>query len=118
MMKSRTPATQALNKLTKSQDSQSSLGTESQRAMKRMSMKRSMSSMMDMTSLLEASEEIEGFHSFPIIEWPTLDNNQDASDLCAPQIKRRCSGLPRCMKASLKLSSFTSTRGGSCGSMY
>lgn len=90
IMKSRAPATQALNKLLKPQDSQSSLGSESQRIIKRMSTKRSSSSMLDMTSLLEASDEIEGCPSFPSIEWPTLENEQYSSDLCAPQIKKRC----------------------------
>ncbi|KAL3934653.1 MAG: hypothetical protein SGBAC_009672 [Bacillariaceae sp.] len=93
MMKSSTPATQALNKkLLESQDSHSALGGDNQLVRRQVSVKRSSSqmlgSMLDMTSLLEASEDIEGCPSFPNIEWPTLDhNNQDATDICAPQGK-------------------------------
>ncbi|CAJ1945492.1 unnamed protein product [Cylindrotheca closterium] len=85
-----TPATEALNRLLKHQDSESLFKEESQRVRKKAKSlgKRSSSQhMFDVTSILEASEQIKGLHSFPIIEWPTMEeNNKDIADIRASQM--------------------------------
>lgn len=78
MIESSTPATEALQKLLKVQEFESSPNQETQRVNKPGSLgKRSRLHVLDMTSLLEASEQIEGCHSFPAIQWPTMDSNKD-----------------------------------------
>lgn len=81
---SSTPATDALQQLLKLQDFESSPNQQTtQRVNEPGSLeKRSRWHVLDMTSLLEASEEIEGCHSFPTIHWPTT-NNRDSYHLRA-----------------------------------
>ncbi|CAJ1945494.1 unnamed protein product [Cylindrotheca closterium] len=86
---SRTPATEALNRLLKHQDSESLFREESQRVRKKarsLGKRSSSQHMFDLTSILEASEQIKGLHSFPIIEWPTMENNKDIADVRASQM--------------------------------
>jgi hypothetical protein len=59
---------------------------------------------MDMSSFVEASQQVEKYVAFPPIELTAFDIDDDVSELCVPRTKRPCSGLLRCKKACFDLS--------------
>lgn len=87
---------------------------ETERRLQRKSncMKRSRDEPFDMSAFLEASQQIEDSIAFPVIEWPSFDDNSDSDDdasFCyAPPSKRHCKGLVRCNRSS-NLSTLTAT---------
>lgn len=73
----------------------------------------------DMTSFVEASQQVEDSIAFPTLEWPSLDgDDDDDQELYVPPTKRQCRGLVRSNKASFDLTALPSERAGSCGSLF
>jgi hypothetical protein len=78
----------------------------------------------DMTSFLEASQQVEDSIAFPSIEWPSIEGSDVESDdensftTASRPFKRHCRGLVRCDRSdSLSTLAHTVQRRGSNGSM-
>jgi hypothetical protein len=74
------------------------------------SLKRSRQGAFDMSSVLEASKQVEDSIAFPVIEWPSFEDDDndtekdhdDDENYCfsIPPSKRQCRGLIRCSRST------------------
>jgi hypothetical protein len=85
---------------------------ESRLSQNKTSLKRPRHGAFDMSVVLEASKEVEDSIAFPVIEWPSLDNDDKNSEkdddedddaafcFSTSPAKRQCRGLVRCRRSS------------------
>jgi hypothetical protein len=125
MMKDPSPATEALNKLHGREKKITGVlskvqETKTKSKISNLKRSRSVRGSFDMSSFVAASQQVESSISFPRIEWPAFDGDDEEEEdegMYVPQTKRRCHGLVR-RKASFNLLELAlSERAGSCGSL-